>query len=60
VGTLEGIAFATSRLGPWSYGALRDMIVDVSEGSAGAMVMVSVRDIESGNVRATRPLFGAD
>ena len=39
------------------------MIVDAWQASATAMVgypMVNVRDIESGKVRATRTLMGAD
>jgi hypothetical protein len=42
---------------------LRDIIVDAWQDSATTPVgypMVSVRDIESGKVRATRDLFGAD
>jgi hypothetical protein len=41
----------------------RDMILDAWLASAEAPVgypMVNVRDIESGKVRATRELFGAD
>ena len=43
--------------------AVRDLIVDAWLASADAPVgypMVNVRDIESGKVRATRELFGAD
>jgi hypothetical protein len=43
--------------------ATRDMIVDAWLDSANTPVggpMVNVRDIESGKVRATRELFGAD
>ena len=43
--------------------AARDMIVDAWLDSANTPVgypMVNVRDIESGKVRATRELFGAD
>jgi hypothetical protein len=61
-GDPRGIAFATSRLAAGAS-ALRDMIVDAWEDSASAPVgypMVNVRDIESGQVRATRELFGAD
>jgi hypothetical protein len=42
---------------------IRDMIVDAWAASATGMVgypMVNVRDIESGKVRATRELMGAD
>jgi hypothetical protein len=43
--------------------AVRNMIVDAWLDSANTPVgypMVNVRDIESGKVRATRELFGAD
>jgi hypothetical protein len=58
----RGIDFATARL---ALGAqfIRDMIYDAWLASADAMVgypMVNVRDIESGKVRATRDLMGAD
>ena len=61
-GDSRGIAFATSRLAAGAA-ALRDMIVDAWFNSAQTPVgypMVNVRDIESGKVRATRDLFGAD
>lgn len=58
----RGIAFATARL---ALGAstVRDMIVDAWTGSADTGVgypMVNERDIESGKVKVTRDLFGAD
>lgn len=58
----RGIAFATERL---AVGATftRDMIVEAWLDSANTPVgypMVNVRDIESGKVRVTRALFGAD
>lgn len=61
-GDPRGIAFATSRLAAGAQ-AVRDMIVQAWEESASTPVgypMVNVRDIESGKVRATRELFGAD
>jgi len=61
-GDTRGIAFATSRLAAGAT-ALRNMIVDAWEDSAATSVgypMVNVHDIESGKVRATRDLFGAD
>jgi hypothetical protein len=42
---------------------VRDLILDAWLASANAPVgypMVNVRDIESGKIRATRELFGAD
>jgi hypothetical protein len=61
-GDQRGVEFATGRL---AVGAqfTRDMIVDAWLASADAPVgypMVNVRDIESGKVRATRELMGAD
>jgi hypothetical protein len=61
-GDRRGIAFATERLASGAS-MLRNMIVDAWLDSANTPVgypMVSVRDIESGQVRATRELFGAD
>lgn len=61
-GDPRGIAFATERLAIGAATA-RDMIVDAWLGSANTPVgypMVNVRDIESGKVRTTRALFGAD
>lgn len=61
-GNKLGIAFTTARLAAGAT-ALRDMIVDGWSDSANTPVgypMVDVRDIESGKVRATRELFGAD
>jgi hypothetical protein len=61
-GDPRGIAFATARLSAGAT-ALRNMIVDAWLDSANTPVgypMVNVRDIESGKVRATRELFGAD
>jgi hypothetical protein len=61
-GDLAGIAFVTARLAA-GVTALRNMIVDAWNDSATTPVgypMVNVRDIESGKVRATRELFGAD
>jgi hypothetical protein len=58
----RGIAFATGRLSAGAQAA-RDLIVDAWLASANAPVgypMVNVGDIESGKVRATRELFGAD
>jgi hypothetical protein len=61
-GNPRGIAFVEERL--WAGAqALRDMIVDAwfdSEQTSVGYPMVNVRDIESGKVRATRDLFGAD
>ena len=56
------LPFATARLATGAT-ALRSMIVDAWEDSAITPVgypMVSVKDIKSGKVRATRDLFGAD
>jgi hypothetical protein len=61
-GDPRGIAFATARLAAGAA-ATRDMIVQAWEESADTPVgypMVNVRDIESGKVRVTRKLFGAD
>lgn len=61
-GDPRGIAFVTARLAAGA-GTLRDMIVDAWEASAETPIgypMVNVKDIESGKVRATRDLFGAD
>ena len=61
-GDRRGIAFATSRLADGAT-ALRNMIVDAWLNSADMSIgypMVNVRDIESGKVRMTRELFGAD
>jgi hypothetical protein len=61
-GDQRGIVFATSRLAAGAQ-ATRDMIVDAWLDSANTPVgypMANVRDIESGKVRATRELFGAD
>lgn len=61
-GDPRGIAFATARLAAGAQAA-RDMIVDAWRESADTPVgypMVNVHDIESGKVRATRDLFGAD
>lgn len=61
-GDPHGIAFATTRLAAGAT-ALRDMIMEAWLGSAETSVgypMVNVHDIESGKVRATRDLFGAD
>jgi len=61
-GDARGIAFATSRLAVGAA-SVRDMIVDAWLASANTPVgypMVNVRDIESGKVRATQELFGAD
>jgi hypothetical protein len=58
----EGIAFATARLAAGAS-VLRDMIVDARQVSASVGVgypIVTVRDIESGQVASTRALFGAD
>lgn len=61
-GDPHGIVFATARLAAGAT-AVRDMIVQAWLESADTPVgypMVNVRDIESGKVRATRELFGAD
>jgi hypothetical protein len=61
-GDQRGVAFATDRLASGAS-MLRNMIVDAWLDSANAPVgypMVNVRDIENGQVRATRKLFGAD
>lgn len=61
-GDQRGAAFATTRLAVGAQ-AVRDMIVQAWEESADTPIgypMVNVRDIESGKVRATRKLFGAD
>lgn len=61
-GDQRGAAFATTRLAAGAT-AVRDMIVMAWEESAETPVgypMVNVRDIESGKVRATREMFGAD
>jgi hypothetical protein len=61
-GDKRGIAFVTGRLSAGAQ-AVRDLIVDAWLESADTPVgypMVNVRDIESGKVRATRELFGAD
>ena len=61
-GDQRGIEFATARLATGAQ-YIRDMIVDAWLASATAPVgypMVNVRDIESGKVRATRDLMGAD
>jgi hypothetical protein len=58
----RGIEFATARLAAGAH-FIRDMIMDAWLASATAMVgypMVDVRDIETGKVRATRSLMGAD
>jgi hypothetical protein len=61
-GDQRGIDFATQRLAAGAQ-VVRDMIVSAWEDSANTPVgypMVNVRDIESGKVRATRELMGAD
>ena len=61
-GDPRGIEFATARLSAGAQ-SLRDMIVQAWEESASTPIgypMVNVRDIESGKVRATRAMFGAD
>ena len=61
-GNPRGIGFATARLASGAN-ALRNMIVNAWQDSAQTPVgypMVDVRDIESGKLRATRELFGAD
>jgi hypothetical protein len=62
IGDQRGIWFATGRLATGAQ-FIRDMIADAWLASATGMVgypMVNVRDIESGKVRATRELMGAD
>ena len=61
-GNRWGADFVTLRLATGAQFA-RDMIYDAWLASAEGMVgypMVNVRDIESGQVRATRELMGAD
>ena len=61
-GNQEGVAFATTRMAAGAA-AVRDMIVQAWEESAETPVgypMVNVKDIESGKMRATRAMFGAD
>jgi hypothetical protein len=61
-GDRRGIAFATARLAAGAT-AVRDMIVEAWQQSADTPVgypMVNMRDIESGKVKVTRDLFGAD
>jgi hypothetical protein len=61
-GDPRGIAFATTRLAAGAT-AVRDMIVEAWQQSADTPVgypMVNLRDIESGKVKVTRDLFGAD
>jgi hypothetical protein len=61
-GDPRGIAFATARLAAGAT-AVRDMIVEAWQQSADTPVgypMVNLRDIESGKVKVTRDLFGAD
>lgn len=61
-GSAAGIPFTTARLAAGAT-AIRDMIVEAWLDSAETPVgypMVGVRDIETGKVRATRELFGAD
>jgi hypothetical protein len=61
-GNPQGVDFATARLAAGAM-ALRNMIVDAWQDSAQTPVgypMVNVRDIESGKVRVTRDMFGAD
>jgi hypothetical protein len=56
------IAFASGRLSAGAQ-AVRDLILDAWRSSADAPVgypMVNMRDIESGKVRVTRELMGAD
>lgn len=53
----------SARLSSKPWGAPRDLIVDAWLDSANTPIgypMFNVRDIESGKVRATRELFGAD
>jgi hypothetical protein len=59
------LAVLPSRMHAWPAGAteLRNMIVNAWQDSAqtpAGYPMVNVRDIESGKVRVTRELFGAD
>jgi hypothetical protein len=61
-GDPRGIAFVTARLAAGAT-AVRDMIVEAWQQSADTPVgypMVNMRDIESGKVKVTRDLFGAD
>jgi hypothetical protein len=61
-GDPRGIAFTTARLAAGAT-AVRDMIVEAWLASADTPVgypMVNMRDIESGKVKVTRDLFGAD
>lgn len=61
-GDPRGVAFATTRLAAGAQ-AVRDMIVHAWEESTNTPIgypMVNVRDIESGKLRATRSIFGAD
>ena len=61
-GNPRGVVFTTARLSAGAT-AVRDMIVEAWLASAYTPVgypPVNVRDIESGKVRATRELFGAD
>lgn len=61
-GDPRGVTFATTRLAAGAQ-TVRDMIVQAWEESASTPIgypMVNVRDIESGQVRATRAMFGAD
>ena len=61
-GEPRGAQFATARLAAGAQAA-RDMIVAAWAASAYTPIgypMVNVRDIESGKVRATREMFGAD
>lgn len=56
------MAFTTTRLAARAQ-SVRDMIVQAWEESANTPIgypMVNVRDIESGKIRATRAMFGAD
>lgn len=61
-GEPRGVAFATARLAAGAQ-AVRDIIVQAWEESANTPIgylMVNVQDIESGKVRATQEVFGAD
>lgn len=61
-GNQQGVAFATTTLAARAK-EVRHMIVQAWEESAETPVgypMVNVKDIESGKVRATREMFGAD
>ena len=61
-GDARGISFATARPGAGAT-VLRNMIVEAWLDSANTPIgypMVNVRDIESGKVRVTRDLLGAD